>query len=297
MAYDSLEVFAQRYGIALFGCATDGNVNFDGINPVVVAGQTVSPVAGVYTLSFSVIAARVTVGAGVEIRTAGNIIRCWELVGDATSVISDNGNDAVGGVAGVGLTAATLPNGRTSASGGAGRATVGAGLAGGTVNNALGGTGGSGGDSGASVGGAGGATTPPDYPLRGPLAAYGPSVLRLFNSGTSIQGGGGGRGGAMSTLGGTSGAGGGGGGCVYVNAATWDFAGTLRARGGAGGNAAGSDSGGGGGGGGGCVFIVVRQFVRAPSYDTSGGAGGAGFGIGLPGGMGFSGQAVAIQAP
>lgn len=297
MAYDAPESFEQRYGIAMYGPATDGDLNFDGINPVFIAGSTYTPVMGVYYLSTYVLAGTITVGAGVEIRTRGNIIRCWKLIGDATSVISDNGNDAAGGTAGAALSGTLIPNSRSSGAGGAGRATIGNGAAGGSVSSALGGAGGSGGDAGAFTGAAGGSATAPVYSIVGPLGSYGPLAIRLLNPNIPLAGGGGGGGGALGTAAGPSGGGGGGGGCVYVNAATWEFEGTLRAKGGAGGNAAATAGGGGGGGGGGCVFAVYRQRLKAPQYDVSGGAGGLGFGGGLDGAAGSSGTVHFLQGP
>lgn len=296
MAYDPPNIAEQRYGIALFGPCTDGDLVFDGALPVTIAGQTVSPVAGVYTLSNYVLASTITISAGVEIRTQGNIIRCWNLTGAATSVISDNGNDASGGTGGAGLSDVDIPNRRDSGLGASGRVTVGIGATGTGVSTSLGGSGGSGGSAG-SAGGAGGSAAAPNYTLTGPLTSYSTACLRTLSMVSPIRGGGGGGAGGLATAGGPSGSGGGGGGCVYVNAAIWDFTGVLRARGGNGSAASNTNGGGGGGGGGGCVYIVQREILAAPTFDVSGGTGGAGFGTGNEGNSGSQGQVIIVQAP
>lgn len=272
----------------ILGCGCDGTLNFNGTQSVTLYdGTVITPSSNIYVLTQHIFAQDIIVGAGVTVRLAGHTIACWGLYGTATSVISYDGNDASGSIAGA-VTAPSTPYGANTSAGGAGRGTAGNGTAGSAANKPIGGNGGAGGDSGGNTGGNGGTGT--WGVSTGPYTQ--PAIIAttyLGGAGGKINGGRSGGGGASS--GGTSGGGGAGGGVVTIRCRRLAFEGTLRARGGHGGNAPSGDAGGGGGGGGGAIYVVYYESTGAfPTLDVSGGNGGLGSGAGVSGSAGSVGQ-------
>lgn len=278
---------------ATWGLATDGDLVFDGINPVVILGQTINPVAGEYQITRDIMARYVEVYPGVNVDLSGYYIRCWHLVGDVTSIIQDDGNPANNTIPGPALAASGQSSLRASGGGAGGRSTAGAGNNASTsITRMLGGAGGNGGGEGANTGGLGGPFVAPALTLGRPTSAFTQVSLRGFVPGGTLLGFNGGRGGGggASSGAGTSGGGGSGAGVVWIFAQTLDFPGIVRAKGGPGAAASAGSAGGGGGGGGGAVLTFYQEALALPTIDVSGGAGGAGLGGGAPGADGSPGQ-------
>lgn len=271
-----IPAFAQL----VYGGGEDGALTVDGSTSIVVAGATIAPVGGVYTLTADVDATTITMSGTAVIRTAGFRIRCWKLVGVAGNLIHDNGNAASGTTAGAGLSAAGTLR-RTGGAGGAGRTTVGVGSAGTGQSNTWGGAGGTGG--GGSPGLAGTVSVPAASGGRnrgGLQMLVGWVQTTSAAAAQAVSGGAGGSSGSNSSGAGTnSGSGGGGAGRVMVFAYECDYAGTVAANGGDGSAATGAGgAGGGGGGGGGEVIFVSEHMTSTPTLSAAGGAPGASVG-------------------
>lgn len=194
---------------------------------------------------------------------AGNIdadgfrIACQGTLDGGGFVISNDGNDAAGAVAGGVTNAGSLGIGEA----GGGPA------ANGTDNTEAQGGGGAAGQGAAP--GTGGAASAPAFSAGS--MALGQALYGLLPTGVAINGGGGGGGGDDGA--GTGGAGGGGGGVLWVAAPTIRNA-TLSARGGAADDAGvGSVSGGGGGGG---YVLTIGHLADDCLVDVTGGRGGEG---------------------
>jgi hypothetical protein len=281
----------------VYGSGFDGALALDGSSAITVQGQSIAPVGGVYTLVADVVATTITfTNSATTLRTAGFVVRCHKLVGDATHVIHDDGNDGTTTGGAALSTAGTLQ--RSSAAGANGRGTAGTGANGTATTNARGGAGGNGGAAGANAGGTGGSSSGQALTggrtfsaiglLTGWLAngASGPGSLALAGGAGGAAGGGSGTG--------TSGGGGGGGGRCMVFAFECDFAGTIRANGGAGGAASGGNNGGGGGGGGGDVCFMSEYLTRTPTVSANGGSAGAPTGTGTAGSAGSAGYTTTV---
>ena len=276
-----------------FGGGFDGNLVFDGTSTVTLGdSSTLTPIAGVYTLTRPIFANNITIAGSstsVTVKTAGFSVFCAGTYtaggGAGNAVLSCDGTDAnansntvgvVGGYGGVLGANATGGNGGTrgAASNGTGAST--------TLANALGGAGGSGGTTG--TGGSGG-TSAVTLAANAGNPRIPPSLLSGMLFGASgaapMQGGaGGGGGGGSGTNPGCPG--GGGGGVLHLVARFVNLLSNavLSAQGGKGGRyVVLADSGGGGGGGGGAVLVAFHDYESGSATIASvvliyGGAGG-----------------------
>lgn len=280
-----------------FGTGPSGNVVFDGVSTVL----GLVPAAGVYTMNSDIHPNNMTVDVGVRVKGNG-----YAIFGSGTLTnngqIDDDGNDAVGGVAGAARTATMrYRSGTTGGAAGTGGGATGnspkgyfpaaAAAAGGAagVAGTPGGTGqGGGGGGGAAVGGSGGAIVNGVIINDATMLVRGAGGSAGSNSTSMDWASGGGSGGANV---GTRGAGGAGGGAISVFFPTITGTGRISARGGLGGVAsAGGGCGGGGGGGGGMVIVGYLTRSGALTIDATGGTGGAGDGVGAAGGNGGDGR-------
>ena len=237
-------------------------------------------------------------GGVFTIRTAGfRIFVSGTLTLGTGIVIQHDGNAAAAGVAGVNLTAATV--GTATGAGSAGGVGVAATQATAitasiattnTSATAHGGTGGASTGGGTGGGVAGGTTA--NAATNGRPSSTINAIQTRGTNGTAWTGGGGGTGGTAAASS-TGGGGGGGAGIVAIFARTIVNNGTIRAKGGAGGNAtlgAGAGAGGGGGGGGGAIILVyMTSGSTVGSTDVTGGTGGTLAGTGATGATGSSG--------
>jgi len=277
----------------LFGNGADGNVAFDGSSSVTIAGASISPVGGVYTLTGDANIQTATFSGSAAVKTVGFRFLAWEVV--SACELRDDGTAASGGAAGGGLAAAGTTQ-RFSSAGAAGPSAAGAGGAGTALTAAMGGRGGTGGTA-TSAGGAGGTLTAPAATSGNPHTS--PAVYltgRLLGAATGYGGGsGGGAGGFASGATGNAGGGGGGGGVIL--AAVYRVTGSFvaKARGATGGNGTGTGNLGGGGGGGGGYVCILWGVGNTPTSDVSGGAGGNGLGTGTAGSTGSAGVSKIIQ--
>ena len=230
-----------------------------------------------------------TINAGVILTTGGFRIHCLGTM-NVLGTVDRSGNDAVGSVAGTGLTAGT-----TGAAGGGGNGGgAGAGTAGGASATAAGGTSGSGGTGAAGAGGAAGTRTVVTTANGGieVLKASRQAAVARDLGNTVITGGAGGGGGGGGGAANSGGGGGGGGGIIVINALNLIGTGTIRANGGSGAAAGGVNGGGGGAGGGGVVCLVTRNVVQGGTLTIQANAGsaGTGNGTGLAGSAGSVGN-------
>lgn len=265
----------------MLGDGSDGNATLDATGSVTWA----SLVGTVYTMSRDAYLESLTINSGVTLRTANWLpyVR-GTLTNNGT--LESAGNDASGGTAGAAITAAGTWNCAAGA-GGAGVTTNVVGNAGGgSGGNSLGGSGGSGGTSGVNGGGAGNNSAA----LTSVLSNHRTTnflYLRRAIGNTSVNGsGGGGSGGAANIAGASTATSGGGGSAATTCGVACNILinnGTIRSRGGNGGNAvsAGTASAGGGGGGAGGLVYVVANILQVSGTITSiGGTGGSGSGVG-----------------
>ena len=287
---------SRKPNINIWGSRLDGNLLFDGVSPVLVDGTSITPTAGpLYTLTRDVFANVLTISPGVTIRTNGFCIRCLELIGDATTLIHDNGEDASSILPGQELSNA--PTSLRTTGGGGTRVTTdsnGTNSTGSPVVRSFGGSGGAGGALGIRTGGTGGVCTPPAPPNYMPDEPLAMICTRPSDQGGIGYNGGAGGGGGASNGAGTSGSGGGGGGTVWVFAATCNYAGGIQARGGNGSAGVSGNASGGGGGGGGMVRMHSRYYALTPVISVAGGTGGAGIGTGLSGADGSPGASYMV---
>jgi hypothetical protein len=238
------------------------------------------------------------VPVGVTLNTANFKIFVSGTISGAGTIVND-GPPGVADVAGVAVIAGTL--GAASAGGTGNQA---AGSNGVTSAVAGGGAGGIGGV-GVSAAGLGGTVTLP-FPgadttlacLKDPISALSPAIVVAGGTLGRLTGGAGGGGGGGDNAAQKGGGGGAGGGIILISARTWNFTGTLAARGGVGGNGSVAGvlaTGGGGGGGGGCVIRLYREHTVTPTVSVAGGAGGVkGPAAGTAGTVGFAGTHIAI---
>lgn len=289
---------------ALYGLGVDGNVVFDGSASVVIDGQTIAPVAGVYTFTRNCSINTATVSGGAVIRPAGFdvFIRNMDVV-SGSSAIHEDGNSAVAGTGGAALSYVGSYYNYSTQAGANGRASNGAGISTGARSDpCVGGRGGAGGASGA--GNAGGTAGTVGWSSRAaggtpwhPANIWGWANKLLSGWTLGSGGGSGGKSGA-----GTSGAGGGSAGFVrvYIGHLRIRSGATLRvsANGGAGSDASvgATNCGGGGGGGGGLVMLVTgsRDIDGTLTVTANGGAAGLGVGGGVDGVAGSAGYVVNV---
>jgi hypothetical protein len=285
----------------IYGTGQDGTAVLDGVNVVTWAGLAGST----YTLTRDVFLLDLTVAAGITLASGGYKIF---VLGTATiavgGIVSADGRNAAGGVAGGSSALGTLGIG---VAGGAGRA-ANTGVAGTNQSNTLGdasAAGGAGGAGGVNAGGGGGTYTP--SPSNGGGNYLTPLLTGfLFNTSsggnqatvTIIGGGAGGGGGGSDNAGVTGGGGGGGGGVLVFHALTLVNNGLIRAKGGDGAAAsgAGGNGGGGGGGGGGIILQLSRYRSGLGAVTVPGGAGGAPVAGGVAGAAGSTGHINAFAA-
>lgn len=282
----------------IWGTGADGDLDFDGVNPVVLLnGTTFTPSGGNYTVTRNVFAHDIHVSTGVTVTVDG-----WQVCATGTlsgsGTFERNGNNASGATAGAALGTGSLPGataggaGGTSstASAGSNSATAPHGFVTGQAPAAAGGGGTPGGAGNIGGGGSGGNGSNGNSGARGgSIATHSEGgswdVILKGRSFGAVQytGASGGGGGASGSSGSTSrgGGGGGGGGWMVFLIRNSTFSGTIEARGGNGAagisnGAAGVGGGGGGGGGGGWITWVCGKQTTSPTFDVSGGAGGAG---------------------
>lgn len=292
----------------LFGGGTDGNLIFDGVNPVL----GVSPVSGVYQIATDINANNMTVLSGVTVQMLrfrvfvqsvlenDGIIDCSGGDGISGSpaggggtpgavcggtsntnrLMSAPGNGAQASLAGVGSNGG--PGGVmpfttiiTAAPGGTGAAV---GAAAGNGSNGLGfymgGAAGGGCGGGIGTGGAGGTLTAllPEYgkPQLSELMR-GVSYPTVGNSGASFWGGG--SGGGSAPYNGNASTGGAGGGILVVFGSIIRGNGVFRAKGGNGSNGGATGGGGanpgGGGGGGGMIVLGYNSKPTTALWGTN----------------------------
>lgn len=273
---------------SIWGSKRDGNLAFDGTNPVTINGVIHTPAAGVYTLSESIQADTITGSGGAVVKPAGSIIQCYTLAGTLT--VNDDGNDGSGTNPGGALSAGGILQ-RAAGAGATGKAADGAGNGATTVSPSFGGAGGAGGISGAgNGGGAGGSANRPasDDPILLPahFILFRTPAANVLKGGSGGGGGGRGAGGA-----GVSGGGGGGGGVILIAAKSITGTITCQARGGVGGAGTpttGTLVGGGGGGGGGYIEVAYASKSGTVTTTVTKGTGGAGGGV--SGGAGVDGS-------
>lgn len=279
-----------------YGTGFDGALVFDGTSVVTLGdGSTLTPIAGVYTLSRDIFPNTCVITGG-SINPGGSgagfRITCRTSFATAGGVVlqrgntGGNGSAGTGGAAGAAFTAGTLKGG---AAGGAGGASGSGG--GGNGNDATTAYGGNGG------GAFGGVVHPPTGSV-GSVEGVVPATMgHIIAAGalTQYMGGAGGQGGSGSTS--AAGGGGGAGGpvvCIAAKAIVLLNAGDVQAVGGAGGNAqtGGSPGNGGSGGGGGLVHLICDRFIvtngtLSGATNSPGGTGGTGA---IAGSAGSSGQ-------
>ncbi len=250
-----------------------------------------------------------TINAGVNLNANG-----WRIVVTDTltlnGIISNDGGNASGAVAGTGTSTPFTTYLGPGTSGGAALTATGAGNPGVPALYACcGGAGGNGGKAASNDGGNGGSFTPIAAVDGGintlstmPVAFLG----RMVTSNYYLQGGtGGGSGGAYKSSATkiTSGSGGGAGGLIVLAARTLLGTGSITAKGGNGsvGSYTGTlpangGAGGGGGGGGGCLIVITQSGIPdAISLNVDGGSGGAGLNIGTSGSPGSAGNIFKIK--
>ena len=293
-----------------YGDGSDGTWTFDGNTAVTLTnGGTLTPAAGVYTLTRDIYLSGATVSNGGThvgiINTAGFRIFCTGTITvNANCYIQDSGADGAAGTASTGGAAGGAPaagmlGGGTAGGVGRNNAAGTAAATGPTVSG--GGGGGLGGQgSGTKLGGAGGAVTVPSAAQGGvnTIHSFYTAISGLTSGPTPVAvGGGGGGGGGGSTAPTCSGGGGGGGGGVLlINARSIVNNGIISADGGDGGAGGGTAGGAGGGGaGGGGVVLLIYNSLTGNTPTAAGGTGGALFGTGTAGANGTDGKVVKIQ--
>lgn len=300
-AYNYLGYLDQIKSLLIFGDGSDGNAVLDGI----ATFSWATLVGSTYTLLHDVYLNNLTVNVGATLKTAGSRI-CIAGTLTVNGTIQNNGNNASGPTAGLGLVG-TLGGG----GGGGGGNIAGAGNPGFGVVAAVGGAGGASGGAGANLGAAGGTATAPTA-LQGAGSAlttlnlWAKTKGAIFGAGSvggvyqgvnfMLNGGGGGAGGAGSGTG-TGGGGGAGGGVVLINAQTIliSATGVVSARGGDAGTATGSGGnpgGGGGGGGGGLILLNYSYLTNSGAVNPSGGTHSAGVFSGADGSDGIIGNTI-----
>lgn len=301
------------------GHGGNGNYDLNGTNTytgLTLAGST-------YTVDAMIIlrANNLTIRTSIVLKTAGSPLHVLgTLTLEGTAIISDDGTDGSGTVAGEGAAANLLPTSTTGNTffggldGSTGKTTAVNGASGQSSSSivicgGLGGTGGIGSYLGSTATGGISYTSPPTL-----AEHYHGELLYLLMAGRAdigtargyLVGGAGGGSGGNKIGGGTgtlsSGSGGGGGGVLPVWCSVLNASGScvIRANGGSAGNAiygtpgANAGSGGGGGGGGGIVLLKAGSVTSntLPTIEAKGGNGGnaqsvgAGFGNGGDGGVG-----------
>lgn len=306
------------------GNGSDGSPVLDGTNTFSWASKS----GNTYTLLQPVFFDLLTINATCTLNTGGWPLRCKQAPVN-NGVIDCSGGNASGGSNGSASVPAsvmypqTLSSGTNSSSApqvfAASSAANGGASVGGSGSNGGAGTTGTVGRGGG--GGAGGNNNP--FTAQGAAGSNSPSVSILtvtqgdirFQSiaassknynGTQFTlgtwGGAGGAGGAGTTGGGQGAPGG----YIYIAAPGISGTGTIRAKGGNGGNGTGGGAGiggagGGGGGSGGLIVLALQGFPNTNTVDVSGGTGGTGgaggsgpSGNGGAGGTGGSGVALVI---
>ncbi len=241
---------------------------------------------GVYELeSFSIaegVTVTVTGTEPLQIRSRGAVRIAGALVLDGSS-----GEGVVCTASGLRAGGAGGPGGGAGGTGGVFGA-AGDPLRHGTTGEGPGGGGGGSGELGAAGGGGGGGSATDAQPgtdgrcISGcgcgtsvsPAGVEG-AAYDAFADALGPRGSGGGGGGFGSRNNGLGAGGGGGGGGLSIIAPTIEIGGTVRARGGDGGDGAAGDGGAGGGGSGGSVWLRASRVTITGSIDLSGGAGGA----------------------
>lgn len=267
---------AQVATLALFGDGSDGDAT----------------ISGTTTLAKDTYYDHLTVQNGGILKTGGFRVLCkTSCTVDAGGVISNDGGDASTSTAGGAAPSGSVGGGTAGKNG----VTASNGSNGTGASNAIGGSGGAGGGDGIPVfsGGTGGTATPAAASTGGIRDLWFVLGGRYLTSTQANGGCGGSSGGAAASS--TSGASGGGGGVVLLLAKSLVLNGTIRAIGGAGGNATGAtNAGGGGGGGGGAILVAYNSKTGSGSFSVAGGSPGTGIGSGLPGSSGSSGTLIEL---
>jgi hypothetical protein len=287
------------YASDVYGDGADGDLVFDGAADVL----GITPAANVYTMVRDICANDVSISAGVTVIMPNYVLYANGTVtfADSTSVLCYNGN-AASGVTGGPNSAAAGSLFLNGGSGPNGRTTSGAGANATSPSNCTGGNGGAGGAAGVNAGGTSTALQPSatlgssrtwDFLMR---------KCRYLNSNALNNcggGAGGGAGGATLVTGvPTSGGGGGASAGLVAYLRYITGAGTIRAKGGVGGNASftgTSVAGGGGGGGGGRIWLITATPSQPCTLDVSGGTGGSGANGGASGSDGSTGSTVVLR--
>jgi hypothetical protein len=278
-----------------FGTGIDGDLNFDGVNPVTIGGTAVVPAAGVYTLAgYDVKANNIAIASGAAIRTNGRSVQAQGTI-TGPGKIQWNGNAASTTTGGGAMSSYVTPGalaGLNGALGGGGSpaartnmyywcTNIVGGNGGGTsvavVNPGANGTpcrGGGGGGTG-TVGGGGSASNitksaGDDIFLNPLIGWYGRAFSTSLYDDQSPGGNGTGNGG---TAGGGAGVGGGWVTVLARNCGTGNW--SVEAKGGDGGTpvCGGNPCSGGGGGPGGTIWMFCGQGT-APTTDNTPGTGG-----------------------
>lgn len=270
----------------LFGDGRHGILVFDGVNPVTIDGQTMTPSGNVYTRNsgISIHATSMSVAAGVILDLSAASKAAVFVQGTLTwnGKIRSNGGNGSGALPGAGGNGVGT-NYASVAGGNGGNFFSGQWQGGSTSYSPFLSGAGYGGSGGNGLSGSGGAQMSFQNTF-GPLSFLFPHLLLTgaipINTTANVSLGGAGGGASSGAVGG--GGGGGGGMCIVAARSIVATSGQLECIGGRGGDAnqfSGSSVAGGGGGGGGGIPVVISQGPRAPINIillTSGGAGGTG---------------------
>lgn len=303
----------------VFGSGVDGAVTLD-YSSAVPGWATAAIASGVrtFTLQRDVYCTNLTVSGSVQIFTNSFKIFCSGVLSIGSGVIVHNDGQNASGATGGGYSststsAQTFRVGMIGQNGSTGAApsqsTNNESAACNDLNAGINSSGGAGGSSTGAPGSGGGTAGQtvsmganrgsPNNVLQATLGlALGAASASA--SGSNVWGGGGcGNAGTGGGLGNTGGGGGGGAGVVGIYARTLSNNGTIRAKGGDGGNAvttavSPAAGGGGGGGGGGIILVYEATGSTVGSTDVSGGTGGSGVGTGKSGENGYAGKVWSI---
>ena len=307
---------------AWYGTGADGVMHFDGVSTVTgLAGLSLAPVAGVYTLTRDIFATTMTIDAGVVIIVAGFRVFAQVTLTNNGAIRANGGNGGNAttvavGAAGTAPVAGSISGGSAGAAGGAATAAGGnsaspaaSHLGAATTNNTGPAAPGNGSNGGTLQGGAGGGGTAGGgnggtaVGLTIGSMSNAPHFYAMFQAqqgrnaaNTQLNcgdGGGGGGGGAVANQG-NGGGGGASGGLVLVSARLIAGSGSFEAKGGNGGTGSvGTGGGGAGGGGGGAGGVIVvfseSKYALSVTLSVTGGTGGAPAGAAGTGGNGGSG--------
>lgn len=254
---------------AIYGDGSDGNATITG---------------GTTTLTRDMYYDNLTVESTGVLATNGFRVFVRDLLTvEASGVIHNDGGNASGATAGVGVVGSINGGGDGGSTGP---------VAPDSVSNGLGGSGGDGGASGTTGQTAATPTVPPA--TSGGYRDLHTLMTSYLIDGNYLRGGGGG--GAGEDNGASGGGGGAGGGIVLICAFRVSNEGAIRAAGGNGGNGTGSNAAGGGAGGGGLVILVSRGYEGAGTVTAPTGTVGTGSGTGQDGYPGTSGTVLQVTA-